>query len=66
MFCGAEAGSTRGPDLRGRIAQLAEHQDHNLGVTGSSPVPPTIPAAMGPIGARGGASTLAARRERSG
>ena len=25
----------------GRIAQLVEHLDHNQGVTGSSPVPPT-------------------------
>ena len=28
--------------LGGRVAQLAEHLDHNQGVTGSSPVPPTI------------------------
>src|SRR5258706_11785579 len=33
-----------GPDGTkwGRVAQLAEHLDHNQGVTGSSPVPPTI------------------------
>ena len=29
----------------GRVAQLAEHLDHNQGVTGSSPVPPTMFAA---------------------
>ncbi len=28
--------------LGGRVAQLAEHLDHNQGVTGSSPVPPTM------------------------
>src|SRR5207245_1702442 len=33
----------------GRIAQLAEHLDHNQGVTGSSPVPPTTcPSPRGP------------------
>src|SRR5437867_9500867 len=31
----------------GRIAQLVEHLDHNQGVTGSSPVPPTIVPACG-------------------
>src|SRR5215467_10623342 len=31
----------RRDDSEGRIAQLAEHLDHNQGVTGSSPVPPT-------------------------
>ena len=35
----------------GRIAQLVEHQDHNLGVTGSSPVPPTTETASVPCGA---------------
>ncbi len=38
----AGAAPARGLGLRGRIAQLVEHQDHNLGVTGSSPVPPTM------------------------
>ena len=28
--------------VRGRLAQLVEHQSYKLGVTGSSPVPPTI------------------------
>ncbi len=28
--------------ISGRLAQLVEHQSYKLGVTGSSPVPPTI------------------------
>ena len=35
--------------LGGRVAQLAEHLDHNQGVTGSSPVPPTMKI-VGPQG----------------
>ena len=35
-------GAGRRGDRLGRVAQLAEHLDHNQGVTGSSPVPPTI------------------------
>ena len=31
----------RGAGPWGRIAQLVEHQDHNLGVGGSRPSPPT-------------------------
>ncbi len=28
--------------VSGRLAQLVEHQSYKLGVTGSSPVPPTM------------------------
>ena len=40
---------------RGRIAQLAEHLDHNQGVTGSNPVPPTtsIERQTNPVNATG-------------
>src|SRR5512138_2074680 len=37
----ADRGARAGAEC-GRVAQLAEHLDHNQGVTGSSPVPPTI------------------------
>lgn len=35
--------------MRGRLAQLVEHQSYKLGVTGSSPVPPT---SLRPLGLR--------------
>jgi hypothetical protein len=34
----------------GRIAQLGEHSPYKAGVTGSSPVPPTIDFAPGKVG----------------
>src|SRR5205085_11852518 len=36
------AGTPAAERMYGRVAQLVEHLDHNQGVTGSSPVPPTI------------------------
>jgi hypothetical protein len=35
-------------NLHGRLAQLVEHCDHTAGVTGSSPVAPTIPQSKAP------------------
>ena len=35
-------GAVRYPGDPGRLAQLGEHQLDKLGVTGSSPVPPTL------------------------
>jgi hypothetical protein len=46
---------------QGRLAQLGEHQLDKLGVTGSSPVPPTELGSTGTAGAR----TATSARERA-